>query len=150
MADGTIATAIGAPPPVAYVADQPLTDAQAAALASLRSRGAAGGAGEPAAGAASGGPRGMAAGFGVPYLGALPIDPVLLASCEAGQAYVVRHPTAVGVAPLLAVIGKVVVACEGEGASLDRPYGEGPPDGDEDGAAAATTAGPASGGGAGV
>lgn len=41
MADGTIATAIGAPPPVAYVADQPLTDAQAAALASLRSRGAA-------------------------------------------------------------------------------------------------------------
>ena len=39
--DGTIATSIGAPPPVAFVADVPLTEAQSAALAALRSRGAA-------------------------------------------------------------------------------------------------------------
>jgi hypothetical protein len=67
----------------------------------------------------------MAARFGVPYLGALPIDPVLLGACEAGQAYVVHHPAAVGVAPLLAVIEKIVRACEGEGASLQRGYGDG-------------------------
>jgi hypothetical protein len=65
----------------------------------------------------------MAARFGVPFLGALPIDPVLLGACEAGQAYVVHHPKAVGVAPLLAVIEKIVKACEGEGATLDRGDG---------------------------
>jgi len=39
--DGSIAAGIGAPPPVSFVADVPLTDAQAAALAALRERSAA-------------------------------------------------------------------------------------------------------------
>jgi len=34
-----------------------------------------------------GGPAAMAARFAVPYLGALPLDPALLAACEAGRAY---------------------------------------------------------------
>ena len=68
----------------------------------------------------SGGPRGMAESFGVPFLGALPIDPLLLSSCEAGESYVVKHPEAAGVAALLGVILKIVRTCEGEAATLDR------------------------------
>ena len=59
------------------------------------------------------GPRGMARQFGVPFLGALPIDPLLLQSCEKGVAFVTAHPDAPGVAPLLAVVKAVVGAVEG-------------------------------------
>lgn len=78
------------------------------------------------------GPAGMAAEFGVPFLGALPIDPLLLGACEAGQAYVVQHPTARGVAPFLAVVEGVVRAVEGPGAALG-PGGGGEPAGGEGG-----------------
>ena len=64
----------------------------------------------PASGA---GPRGMAAQFGVPFLGALPIDPMLLRSCETGVAYVTAYPDAPGVAPFLRVVEGVVRAVEG-------------------------------------
>jgi Mrp family chromosome partitioning ATPase len=77
---------------------------------------------------ASGGPSDMAARAGVPYLGALPLDPLLLSSCESGEAYVTKHPEARGVKPFLDVVAKVVQACEGEKASLDEP----PADGDEE------------------
>lgn len=64
------------------------------------------------------GPAGMAAKFEVPFLGALPIDPLLLRSCEAGEAYVTLHPDARGVKPFLAVVQAFVVGVEGEGALL--------------------------------
>jgi Mrp family chromosome partitioning ATPase len=85
------------------------------------------GAGAGSAGGASadsGGPRAMAERFEVPFLGALPIDPLLLRACEAGESYVVKHPKAAGVAAFLSVIGKVVEQCEGEGAKLDDPDAE--------------------------
>ena len=64
--------------------------------------------------AASGaGPRGMAERFGVPFLGALPIDPQLLQCCEAGEAYVTRHPDASGVAAFLKVVANIRGGVEG-------------------------------------
>ena len=69
----------------------------------------------PAAGA---GPRGMADSFGVPFLGALPLDPQLLAACEGGRAYVSQKPQPRGVAAFLAVVEGVVKGCEGEAATL--------------------------------
>jgi len=69
----------------------------------------------PAAGA---GPAGMAASFGVPYLGALPIDPQLLAACEAGVAYAVAHPAAPGVPPFLAATTALLKVVEGDAAVL--------------------------------
>lgn len=69
----------------------------------------------PTAGA---GPRGMAADFGVPYLGALPLDPQLLAACESGRAYVAQEPQPHGVPAFLAVVEGVVKAVEGEAATL--------------------------------
>jgi hypothetical protein len=69
----------------------------------------------PAAGA---GPKGMAEGFGVPYFGALPIDPLLLSSCEAGEAYVTRHPDARGVPAFLDVVRHLVKTVEGSNANL--------------------------------
>ena len=72
----------------------------------------------PASGA---GPAGMAADFGVPFLGALPVDPHLLSSCEAGEAYVTKHPDARGVAPFLAVATAIVRQAEGPDAVLVAP-----------------------------
>lgn len=69
----------------------------------------------PAAGA---GPEGMAAAFGVPFLGKLPLDPLLLASCEAGEAYVTKHPDARGVRPFLDITSAVVRGAEGPAAEL--------------------------------
>lgn len=68
--------------------------------------------------AAGEGPSGMASEFGVPFLGALPIDPLLLSSCESGEAYVVKHPEARGVPAFLSVVQGVVTAVEGPGATL--------------------------------
>lgn len=69
----------------------------------------------------------MAKAFDVPYLGAVPIDPRLLAACEAGEAYVVRHADAPGVKPFLDVAtGECwyVLGCAcGEG--VRRPGGTG-------------------------
>lgn len=71
--------------------------------------------------AAGSGPAGMAAQYGVPFLGALPVDPLLLSSCEAGEAYVTKHPDARGVAPFLAVVTGVVRQIEGIDAAIDLP-----------------------------
>jgi hypothetical protein len=59
------------------------------------------------------GPRGMAKQFGVPFLGALPIDPLLLQACEKGVAFVTESPAAPGAAPFLAVVKGLVEAVEG-------------------------------------
>jgi Mrp family chromosome partitioning ATPase len=74
---------------------------------------------------ATGGPKDMAERFGCPFLGALPIDPLLLSSCESGEGYVTKHPEAVGVAAFLSVVEKLVKIVEGEDATLDRPHKEG-------------------------
>lgn len=50
------------------------------------------------------GPEGMAAKFGVPYLGKIPLDPVMLASCEKGEAYITAHPDAPAAKPLLDIV----------------------------------------------
>lgn len=68
---------------------------------------------------AGGGPAAMADQFHVPYLGALPMDPKLLAACEAGEAFVVRYPTSPGVAPFLAVTTAMVRSVEGPDAQLE-------------------------------
>jgi ATP-binding protein involved in chromosome partitioning len=59
------------------------------------------------------GPRGMAARFGVPFLGALPIDPQLLACCEKGEAYVVKHAGSPGAAAFLGVVAALRGGIEG-------------------------------------
>jgi Mrp family chromosome partitioning ATPase len=64
------------------------------------------------------GPKEMAERFQIPYLGALPIDPLLLSSCESGEAYVVKHHNAPGVAPFLNVVTNIVKAGEGNDAEL--------------------------------
>ena len=61
------------------------------------------------------GPKGMAERFKVPFLGALPIDPQLLACCEKGEAYVVKHAGCPGAAAFLAVVGALRRGVEGEG-----------------------------------
>ena len=58
------------------------------------------------------GPAGMALRAGVPYLGALPIDPNLLAACEAGEAYVVKYAGSPAIAPFLEIVEKIEKACE--------------------------------------
>ncbi len=55
------------------------------------------------------------------YLGSLPLDPTLLASCEAGEAYVTTHPTARGVPAFLAVAAAVAAAVEGPAATVTIP-----------------------------
>lgn len=63
------------------------------------------------------GPEGMAARAGVPYLGALPIDPLLLAACEQGVAYVVKNAGTPGANALVVVVDKV------EKAAMDATEG---------------------------
>ena len=53
----------------------------------------------------------MALKAGVPFLGALPIDPNLLAACEAGEAYVVKYAGSPAVAPFLDIVAKIENAC---------------------------------------
>ncbi|RYG52083.1 ATP-binding protein [archaeon] len=64
------------------------------------------------------GPAGMAADFGVPFLGGIPLDPLLLRACEAGEAYVDAHPTAIGRQPFLDVALAVARTCEGPSAAF--------------------------------
>jgi Mrp family chromosome partitioning ATPase len=73
----------------------------------------------PAPADGQGGPKGMADRFNVPFLGALPIDPLLLRCCENGESYVVKHPEAEGALALIKVIEKIVKTCEGEDATLE-------------------------------
>ena len=60
----------------------------------------------------------MARSFGTALLGSLPLDPLLLAACEAGQAYVVRHADSKGqgVPAFMAAASAIVRAVEGESA----------------------------------
>lgn len=53
----------------------------------------------------------MALRAGVPFLGALPIDPNLLAACEAGEAYVVKYAGSPAVAPFLEIVEKIEKYC---------------------------------------
>lgn len=46
----------------------------------------------------------MAAAFGVPYLGKLPMDPTMLASCETGEPFVTKHPEAPAAKPFLNIV----------------------------------------------
>lgn len=57
------------------------------------------------------GPSGMAARAGVPFLGALPIDPHLLAACEAGEAYIVKYADSPAVKPFLEIVAKIEKSC---------------------------------------
>ena len=61
------------------------------------------------------GPRGMAERFKVPFLGALPMDPQLLACCEKGEAYVVKHAGSPGAAAFLSVVAALRKGLEVEG-----------------------------------
>lgn len=64
----------------------------------------------------------MAAKYGVPFLGKIPLDPTMLASCEKGEPYVTAHPDAPAVAPLLAVVNSVLrLVGEPEQASMRAP-----------------------------
>ena len=57
--------------------------------------------------ASGAGPRGMAEKYSVPFLGALPIDPLLLACCEKGEAYVVKHAGSPGAVAFQGVVDAV-------------------------------------------
>jgi len=46
----------------------------------------------------------MAKAFAVPFLGAIPIDPTMLASCERGEPFITKHPEAPAAKPFQAVI----------------------------------------------
>jgi len=60
--------------------------------------------------AVTGGARAMSAEMKVPFLGSLPIDPLLLQSCEEGKCYVETHPTAPAVQPLLKLVDTLLDA----------------------------------------
>ncbi len=90
--------------------------------------------------AAGEGPKGMADAFAVPFLGAVPIDPLLLSSCESGDAYITKHPHARGVPAFLSVVGNIVQQVEGAGASLEAPYSTAGAPGGSGGDASTSTA----------
>ena len=50
----------------------------------------------------------MAAAFGVPYLGDVPLDPVLQRACDAGQSLVDDFQHASSFAPFSAVLGALL------------------------------------------
>lgn len=52
----------------------------------------------------------MAARYGVAFLGKIPLDPVMLTSCEKGESYVTSYPDAPGVKPLLSVVHAILAA----------------------------------------
>ena len=54
------------------------------------------------------GPRAMAERFAVPYLGQLPMDPNLMAACEAGVSFTQAFPASAAAAPLRAIVDKLV------------------------------------------
>jgi uncharacterized protein (TIGR02246 family) len=60
--------------------------------------------------AVTGGARAMSAEMKVPFLGSLPIDPLLLQSCEEGKCYVETHPSAPAVQPLLKLVDTLLDA----------------------------------------
>ena len=62
----------------------------------------------PGSGAVLDDPRAMAARFGVPYLGQLPMDPNLMAACEAGLAFTQAFPASAAAAPLSAIVDRLV------------------------------------------
>lgn len=65
-------------------------------------------------------PINMCKSFDVNYLGSLPIDPLLLSSCENGEAYVDKHPDAHGVQPFLNVVTNIIKNIEGPDATLEK------------------------------
>jgi Mrp family chromosome partitioning ATPase len=56
------------------------------------------------------GPKGMASRFNVPYLGAIPLDPNLLKSCENGLCYVQAFPNSTAVSAMNKVADSIVRA----------------------------------------
>ena len=56
------------------------------------------------------GPEAMAASFAVPFLGRLPMDPNMLASCERGEGFLDTHPGSTAAAPFRSIVDKIVSA----------------------------------------
>ena len=55
-----------------------------------------------------GGPEQMAARFGAPYLGKIPMDPMLTKACEDGEDFLEAYPEAPAAAPFEKIIdGKI-------------------------------------------
>ena len=52
----------------------------------------------------------MAASFAVPFLGRLPMDPNMLASCERGEGFLETHPDSSAAAPFRSIVDKIVSA----------------------------------------
>ena len=51
----------------------------------------------------------MAAKFGVPFLGSIPLDPRMMASCDTGEPFSSRHPTSPAAKPFLDVVTGAVL-----------------------------------------
>ncbi len=54
--------------------------------------------------ATGGGPTAMASRYGVPFLGKIPLDPAMLACCEAGVSFTDTQPDSPAAAPFAAVV----------------------------------------------
>lgn len=59
-----------------------------------------------------GGPKAMAENFGVPFLGAIPLDPLLLAACEKGQSFVDTCPDAPAARPFAKIVDALITAVQ--------------------------------------
>lgn len=55
-------------------------------------------------------PAAMAKAFGVPYLGSVPMDPNLLAACEAGASFLDVYPGSAAASAFSAIVDKIVLA----------------------------------------
>jgi Mrp family chromosome partitioning ATPase len=67
------------------------------------------------------GPRGMAKKFNVPYLGALPLDPNLLKSCDEGKCFVQSFPYSAAVSAMNSIADHIVKALPVEEDDEDAP-----------------------------
>jgi Flp pilus assembly CpaE family ATPase len=52
----------------------------------------------------------MARAFGVPYLGSIPMDPNVLAACEAGTSFLDAYPGSAAAAAFSGIVDKIVIA----------------------------------------
>jgi len=97
--------------------------------------------------AITGGARAMSAEMQAPFLGALPLDPLLLQSCEEGKCYVEAHPTAPAVQPLKQLVQALLSSTPALKATMEAHQAEQMADAeaapDATGSAAAAAAAPA-------
>ena len=66
------------------------------------------------------GPRGMASQFQVPYLGAIPLDPNLLKSCEEGKCFVQGFPESAAASSMNAIADQVLKALPVENHEMEE------------------------------